>query len=697
MVKPSETIDGTSLAESALDHQFRLLLKIGEKARVARNYNTAESRFHEAAMASRFDRDRLRARLAEAECQFDSGDAGKAIATFQAQLANERLRTLMVAAEEGRRTIRADLLIADRLATIVRVRGRAPYARFDKEARQLFEEGKSAGDARRLDEVGRSYPAAEVVPEALLALAKLEESNDRPGEASRAYKRLFASATTDAYRARALLGLAKTFEDQSLWVPARDVYVQALTRFARVNVEDEKLGTESPLGPQAARRLEQPPFNRMAGDRAEPALGLPLVRRWAKTFEAPVRPLIAEGVPPSPASSRIFLAKGSELLAVQAESGAFAWSIELGGTPLWIAYLDDRVVVASESKIVALGLLKGENLWTYSTADPSASRRSSGPFAKPEPSGKSAAEPPGKLHGFRVVAGRIYFLRDERELIALDGERGLVDWSFRPISGEINANLLVGSQSVVLQTLRPNAVVVLEIASGRRRAEYPQAENEESWARVPLQLDDDRIVVVADRRTIALFDLVKGVNGWVFHESKDLPKNGPPRLFGDAERLLILHDGNELIRLDATTGLKKWSRPLGVEDLSERPEALTLDGEQAYWVSGPTLSGLKLSDGSLAWSRHLSGREIGWAIELTERCILAYPGIPMRSETGPAGLPLVLRRRDTGALVQRIFFSTIATEVAVRISPGGAVVATQSGIWALGAHEDQVDLAGGDR
>ena len=698
MVRPSENIDGMSLAEAALDHQFRLLLKIGEKARVDKNFNIAENRFHQAAAAARIDRDRLRARLAEAECQLDGGDAVKAVATFQAQLANDRLRTLMVATEESRRTIRADLLIADRLASIVHERGRAVYAGFDKEARKLFEEGKSAGDARRLDEVGRSFPAAEVVPDALLALAKLEESRHRPGEASRAYKRLFALATTDAYRARALIGLAKMLEDQALWVSARDVYVQALTRFARVNVEDEKLGTESPLGPRVLRRLEQPPFDRMAGDRAEPVLVLPLVRRWAKALDAPVRPISAEGVPPSPASSRIFLARGSDLLAVRAESGEIAWSVDLGGTPLWVAYLDDRVVVASESKIVALELLKGENLWTYSSADPSAPRRSPGPFAKPDPPGKPVAEPSGKLHGFRVLAGRVYFLRGDHELIALDGERGLVDWSFRPISGEINANLLVGSQSVVLQALRPNAIVVLEIGSGRRRAEYSQAENEEAWPRAPLPLDDDRIVVVADRRTVALFDLVKGVNAWVFHESKDLPKNGPPRLFGDAERLLMLHDGNELIRLDATTGLKKWSRPLGVEDLSERPEALALDGERAYWASGFTLNGLQLSDGSLAWSRHLSGRETGWAIELTERCVLAYPGLSKRTETGPAGLPLVLRRRDTGALVQRIFLSTLATEVAVRLSPGGAFVATQSGLWALGAREeDVVDVAGGDR
>ncbi len=697
MVRPSELIDGAPLGEAARDQQFRLLLKIGEKARVAKDFTTAERRFHQAAESARVDRDRLRARLSEADAQLGNGDATKAVATLQAQLANEGLRTLSVAAEEGRRTIRADLLIADRLATVIKGHGRSVYMTFDREARQLYEEGRKSRDTRRLDEIGRAYPVAEVVPDALLALAKLEESRKQPAGAARAYKRLFAAATTDALRARALLGLAQSFEEQKLWVSARDVYTQALSRFPSVNVEDEKLGTESPLGPRIARRMEQAPFDRMASDRAEPAISLPLARRWAKAFEGPVHPLPAEGVPPSPSASRLFLVKGSEILALRADSGESPWSAELGGTPLWVAYLDDRVVAASDSKLVALDLVTGTPLWTYNTVDPATTKRPAGPFGKPA-AGKTAAEPVGKLHGFRVVAGRVFFLRGDRELIALDGDRGLIDWSFQPVLGQINENLLVAAQSVVLQVVSPNAILVLETATGRRRAEHPQAEKEESWPRPPLALDDDRIAIVSDRRTVGLFDLSRGMNAWVYRESPDLPKNGPPRLLGDAERLFLLHDGNHLIRLDTATGLKKWSQPLGVEDLSNRPEAISLDAERMYWVSGPTLSSLKLSDGMFLWSKHLSGRETGWAIELTESCVLAHPGPLRRSETDPEGLPLILRRRDTGALVQRMYFPAPATEVAVRLSPGGAVVATQAGLWALGTREGRsIDAAAVDR
>jgi hypothetical protein len=203
-------------------------------------------------------------------------------------------------------------------------------------------------------------------------------------------------------------------------------------------------------------------------------------------------------------------------------------------------------------------------------------------------------------------------------------------------------------------------------------------------------------VIAVDRRTVARFDLTLGVASWVFRESREMPKNGPPRPFGDSERLLIVHDGNELIRLDAATGVKRWSRPLGSEDLSERPEALAIDGDRVYWASGQTLSGAWLRDGSLAWSQHLSGPESGWAVDLTERCVMAYPGLPRRAGDEVEGLPLVFRRRDDGRLVQRLLFPVPVTEVAVRLAPGGAVVATQAGLWALGERA-QVDAAGAGR
>ncbi len=694
--RPSENVDGVPLLEAAGDQRFRLLLRIGDRALADKNFAGAEKRFHEAFQGARLDRDRLRARLAESDAQLASGAASKAVATLHELLMEDRFRNIAVASEEGRRSTRSDILIADRLATIIHDRGRSVYADYDRKARALYESGKAAGEARTLEEVARSFPLSESVPQALLALARVHENAKRPAQAARAYKRLLATAPTDALRARALLGLARAFEEQKLWAPARDAYAQALTRFSSVNVALEDLGTETPLGPLVAQRLIQPPFDRMTGDRVEPPMPVPLTRRWSRTLIGPARPIPAEGVPPSSESSRLFLAKGSEIGPVNAADGASPWAFELGSAPIWVGYLDDRIVVGTENGLSALGLKKGNVLWKSDLAD-AAAKRASGPFATPT-GGKAANEPVGKLHGFRIVGSQVYCLRGDRELIAFDGDTGLIDWSFRPIAGKLNPNVFVGPQRVILQVLEPRAVLVLDTSNGRRLAEHAQTEADDAWPRPPLPIDDDRVALVLDRRTVGLYDFTKGVNTWIYRESRELPVHGPPRLFGDAERLMLLHDGTELVRLDAATGLKKWSRPLGSENLSERADALTLDGERIYCVNGQVVSGIRLGDGSTAWSRHLVGPRSGWAVELTERCVLAYPGQREEGEEVGDGVPLVLRRRDTGDLVQRVLFAAPSNDVTVRLSPGGALVATPTGLWSLASRTDRpMDGASRDR
>ena len=125
LARPSDLIDGQSLPLATRDHRFRLLLKMGEAARAGGDLAAAERRYGQAALTARVDRDRLRARLSEADAQLDRGEAGAAVATLQGLLSEEPLRALAVSAEGGRRTIRADLMIGDRLGSIVNTRGRS--------------------------------------------------------------------------------------------------------------------------------------------------------------------------------------------------------------------------------------------------------------------------------------------------------------------------------------------------------------------------------------------------------------------------------------------------------------------------------------------------------------------------------------------------------------------------------------------
>ena len=113
---------------------------------------------------------------------------------------------------------------------------------------------------------------------------------------------------------------------------------------------------------------------------------------------------------------------------------------------------------------------------------------------------------------------------------------------------------------------------------------------------------------------------------------------------------------------------------------------MAIDGERFYWASNRTLNALRLADGSLGWSRPLTGPESGWSIALTARCVMAYPVISAHAEGELESLPLVFRRRDSGELVQRLVFPVAVSDVAVRLAPRGALVAAQggSGRWASG-------------
>jgi outer membrane protein assembly factor BamB len=229
-------------------------------------------------------------------------------------------------------------------------------------------------------------------------------------------------------------------------------------------------------------------------------------------------------------------------------------------------------------------------------------------------------------------------------------------------------------------------VVVLDTATGRRRAEFPQADSE-AWPRDPLPIDDDHVAIVPDRRTVALFDLSRGINAWVFRESGELPKNGPPRLVGDSERLLVVHNGLELIRLDPASGSKRWSRPLGEDDLSEWPDAFVLAGDRFFFASGSDLVAVSVADGTTSWRKKLIGPAGGWSVALTDRCVAAYPNPARITDNDVSALPIVFRRRDNGVLVQQLVFPAPPaplTDLTVRLAPRGAFVATQAGLWALG-------------
>ena len=237
--------------------------------------------------------------------------------------------------------------------------------------------------------------------------------------------------------------------------------------------------------------------------------------------------------------------------------------------------------------------------------------------------------------------------------------------------------------------------MVLRTDDGQPISRTPLAENER-LERAPMPVDEDSVILVSDRRTVKRFDLNHGQTVWVYQESPDLPVNGPPRLIGDSERLLVLHDGRLLIRLDPATGSKKWSCLLGSEDLSERPGATAYDDKRFYCVNivhnlghpQQAILAMSLVDGSSVWARHLTGpKEAAWSLALTQRYIVAYPSHNTADGAELENMPVIVSRRETGTLVQRFVFPTTIADVTLKVDPRGALLATARGLWALGSKE----------
>jgi cellulose synthase operon protein C len=212
--------------------------------------------------------------------------------------------------------------------------------------------------------------------------------------------------------------------------------------------------------------------------------------------------------------------------------------------------------------------------------------------------------------------------------------------------------------------------------------------------RPPTPIDENSVLLVSDRRTVKRFDLASGQTSWVYRESDQMPTYGPPRMLGDAERLLVLHDGHLLIRLDAATGLKKWECVLGADSLADRPESIAWDDKNVYCVNAQNFSGtvrqsiraIALANGSPVWSHPLSGpQDAIWSIVLSERAVFVYPSAPESKDAALVSVPISVRRRDDGGLLERLVFPTAISEITFKLDPRGAILATSSGIWALGS------------
>jgi outer membrane protein assembly factor BamB/tetratricopeptide (TPR) repeat protein len=691
--RPVDVVDGQPLADLARARRFGLLMKLGRRAGEARDWPEAAGRFAAAVNGARSPRERLDGRLRLADALESGGQPERAVNALQDVLADEAALALTVPVDP-RRSVRADLFVAERLAALIEAHGRGVYAASDARAEALLARGRRDRDARALREIGRSYPAARVAPEALLALASLQEAEGMLDEATATLKRLLLIAPSDALRARALLGLAEAHEAAGFAAQARDDYLRLRARYGSIDLAP--FGVAGTAGALAEQRLTR--GGAISGLSAAAAL-LPLGRRWERRFEAVARPILAEGQPAPGAPGPLFLAEGTILRPVDAASGRTVWEYDLGGDATWVAHHGPLVLAATPTRVVALRGDTGSPVWQFDPTAPAAGGVSAtpNPFARPpleaEPEAATPPPAPGRLHGFQRAGSHLFALLGDRRLLAIDADEGRLDWSYapdpprdgRPAPG-INPRWLLTPRRVVLQAGALGTVVVLDPETGQRLAEHALGAGGAEpapWVGEPVALDEERVILPLDARRVVLFDVERGAIVWSYRDDSALPRSGAPRVLADESVLLVLFGGQELVRLDPGDGRRAWARGLGLESLADAPDGLAMDDARAYATAGDVLTAYGLGDGAPLWSRRLVGAS-GWSVAPCGPCVVAYPNPERGDGEGGVALALAFYRRDTGRLVQRLTLASPSDELVVRLDDPNALVATRDGLWGFG-------------
>ena len=690
LTRRDEKNEVQDLGEAARGYLHRLLLTKASRAEVDRDWKQVRALLEEATPLARTDREMLATRLRTGDAEAASGNVGRCVTIFQEVLGDDRLNRLTVPLDSNR-TQRVDLWIVERFRQLISEHGRSIYASQDEAGSRLFASGVSEHDPEQLSRVGRLYPLSLAAPKALRALGELYERTHKWSEAAIAYQRFLTLADSDADRALALLGLARTSEARGDTANARQYYEAAIERYAALDLR--RLGIEGTVDVQAKPHLERLIAQAKTG--TSPGLQSPLTRKWVRSREGDGQILRSDGAGDLGSLSQVFLVEGTRLVALEAATGERAWESDIGQEPQWVSHGNNSVLCASATEIVSMEQLTGNIVWRFDPRAPLQRCQQLDPFASVGAEARSARGPDpesaiGRLHGFHLQGNQVFAFQGDRTLICLDAANGEVLWGFEASLVEnarnepwINPALCFGTENVVLQLGGSHSILVLDSGTGARKAEFARERDESNWLRPPVALDDERILLVIDARTVVLFDLIRGVDIWSYKDDSALPMAAAPRVLVDRGEIVALFGGQHLARLDPASGKKLWSCGISVEDISEFPQSLVLDGALIYCAVPGRLLAIQLNCGEVQWVRPLNSSEQVWNLGVYDSCLVAFPAEIDKKPGSETQFPLLIIKRNTGQLIQRFQLSSLPKTICLRSDP--AILATSQEVLAFQA------------
>jgi outer membrane protein assembly factor BamB len=683
-----DLVEGRALVEVARERQHHLLIRIGDEEGAKGRWGQAVEHYTQARDIADGDRQRLVARMKVAQGREAEGRVELAVGALQDLLADERLLRLTVPAD-SQRQVRVELWVTEQLTRIIDVHGRAAYANYEQRAEELLARATGSADRPLLREVSRLFPVSLAAPKALLALARISEAKGNIPEAIDAYKRLAMNALDESAAAQALAALGELYESQGFLSLAREAYSSALDRFADTKLD----GRGETVGAYVGQRMLA-----LSARSSGPAAGggsAALFRKSARRWDFPARPyLIDDG---EGEGFSVVLVDGTKLVLFDLAAPTPAWQVDSGVEPTWIEAHGDLVLVGSNTRVVAFTRSKGDLAWRFDVGAMDWGDKRPSPFARPEATTAPLELEAGvgrssRLHGFQLVAGRLAMQSSDQMLLTIDADDGRLLWSFKvppPRVGSgsrasLNPCWLVHSNFVLVELAPTNTLLVLDAESGLRLSELERGEDQFSLTREPILLNSERVVLALDPRTVAVYDVLRGVLVWTYRNESALPRAVSPSVWSSESVLIALFGGQELVRLNPENGKRVWTHGIGLTDLSQRVDAVALDEQRLYCIWGSTYEAFNTSDGSVAWRRTLAAGETKWGLSLTGKWLVVRPSVGRIEEAGLTSLVVLLCHSETGLPSQRFAFNEATDALAMRFDESSALLATQSQAWILG-------------
>lgn len=590
---PEDRVSGQPLRTIASESRLQILVRLGKQALAKPDPKAAIDHFRRAASLADEASTRGEALKFLAAAFEEAEEFEQAVATYQSLLETPALAN-QAAETKTNRTLGE--FAKSQIDQLIQKHGRGVYAAFDQLAAEKIQDLLKQQDLEGMDDLLRQFPNAEISSETRHQLAHLKRDQGHWWEAVANWQELLEESLERETRQHVLLQLARTLDQHGYYRPARDYWQRIGQEFPAAQVPVS--GNELSAVAFVPRHLHGENYRNL--DRIAPPL--PLMRTWEKDISPEAHVVLPVGKPPGPTLACLLM-ENRELVCLNQADAQTRWRKQLNHHIIWAAYGQTHLLLGTTKSLLAVALESGATLWQFTIND--------APTAP----------------GFEQIGEQVVVVSGGN-VTSLQANTGRQIWQTQ-LAGRLSANWYADADFLVLQTDNPLRIHVLQTATGRRLSEHHFGD---AWTSPPVRFQASHAGVSKPGFVVAMYNKqIRAFSAfdsqadpaWIYNDATSYA-NTPPQFWAKGNHLVMLMDGDTLIKLDPKTGEKLWATPLAQVPLSQPDRSIVLDDKVLYAAEGHALHCVRLEDGATVWKQPLPRVE-NWSLEKQDRFLIAMP------------------------------------------------------------------------